>query len=218
MFNLHTHHYTATPNVTELVNQYPWEFDPAAVVYSMGIHPWFIDALQWPLHLEIVEKHLIKSSCLAIGECGLDKRIEVPFELQMQVFEAHLILAEQYQKPVVLHLVGAFQELIALKKKLDITVPLIVHGFSKNAQLAQELVKHGFYLSFGKYLLRNPELQSAFLAVPDNRIFLETDTMEESISDVYAKAAEYRNLEVSELERRIERNRVEVFGEEARPL
>lgn len=218
MFNFHTHHYTATPNGIELVNQYPWEFDPAPPVYSIGIHPWFIDATVWPLHMEIVEQHLIKSGCLAIGECGLDKRIEVPFELQLQVFEAHLRLAEQYQKPVVLHLVGAFQELIALKKQHRLSVPLIVHGFSKNAQLAQELVNHGFYLSFGKYLLRNPELKAAFLAVPENRIFLETDTIEESITDVYAKAAEYRNMEVSELERRIERNRVEVFGEEARPL
>ncbi|RXR21456.1 TatD family hydrolase [Flavobacterium stagni] len=218
MFNLHTHHYTATPNCIELVNQYPWEFDPAPPVYSIGIHPWFIDATVWPLHMEIVEQHLIKSGCLAIGECGLDKRIEVPFELQLQVFEAHLILAEQYQKPVVLHLVGAFQELIALKKQHRLSVPLIVHGFSKNAQLAQELVKHGFYLSFGKYLLRNPELKTAFLAVPENRIFLETDTIEESITDVYAKAAEYRNLDVSELERRIKRNRVEVFGGEERPL
>ncbi|MFM2230071.1 MAG: Tat-linked quality control protein TatD [Bacteroidota bacterium] len=212
MFNLHTHHYTATPNCIELVNQYPWEFDAAAPIYSIGIHPWFIDAQQWKLHLEIVDQHLIKSGCWAIGECGLDKRIEVPFALQLEVFEAHLLLAEQYQKPVVLHLVGAFQELIALKNKHNCTVPLIVHGFSKNTQLAQELVKHGFYLSFGKYLLRNPELKEAFLAVPEQNIFLETDTMEESIADVYAKAAAYRNLEVSELERRIERNRVKVFG------
>ena len=121
-------------------------------------------------------------------------------------------MAEHHQKPVVLHLVGAFQELLSIKKQLKISVPLIVHGFSKNAQLAQELVRHGLYLSFGKYLLRNPDLREAFLTVPEDRIFLETDTLEESIAAVYAQAAHYRNLEISELERQIQRNVAQVFG------
>ena len=212
MFNLHTHRYTSASHCVELVNVYPWELNSIPPVYSMGIHPWFIDATLWPLHLEIVEQYLSKSECWAIGECGLDKRIDVPFETQLQVFEAHLKLAEKYQKPVIIHLVGAFQELIALKQNLGITVPLIVHGFSKNGQLAKDLVKHGFYLSFGKYLMRNPELKDAFLAVPESQIFLETDSMEVSIEEVYALAANYRRQEVRELTIQIQRNVAKVFG------
>ena len=212
MFNLHTHRYTNSPLGVELVNEYPWAFEVKSPVYSIGIHPWYIDEKKWPEHLDVVAHHLTQKGCWAIGECGLDKRIEVPFDLQCDVFKAHLLLAEQHQKPVVLHLVGAFQELLSIKKQLKISVPLIVHGFSKNAQLAQELVRHGLYLSFGKYLLRNPDLREAFLAVPEDRIFLETDTLEESIAAVYAQAAHYRNLEVSELERQIERNVAHVFG------
>lgn len=212
MFNLHTHRYTNSPEVVELVNEYPWAFEGKSPVYSIGIHPWYIDEKKWPEHLDIVAQHLTEKGCWALGECGLDKRIEVPFDLQCDVFKAHLVLAEQHQKPVVLHLVGAFQELLSIKKQLNISVPLIVHGFSKSAQLAQELVRHGLYLSFGKYLLHNPDLRETFLTVPKDRFFLETDTLEESIAAVYAQAALYRNVEVNELQQQIQRNVAQVFG------
>ena len=212
MFNLHTHRYTATPKCTELVNHYPWDFDPKPPIYSMGIHPWYIDPVQWQLHLEIVVQHVMDSDCWAVGECGLDKRIAIPFDLQCEVFKAHLKVAEKHQKPVILHLVGAFQELITIKQNMAISVPLIVHGFSKNSQLAHDLVKQGFYLSFGKYLLRNPELKATFLAVPDDRVFLETDTIEESLVEVYTRAAQYRNQSISELELQIQKNVESVFG------
>lgn len=65
---------------------------------------------------------------------------------------------------------------------------MIIHGFSKNAQVAKNLIDHGFYLSFGKYLLRNPELAAVLKEIPLDRLFLETDTMEETIQDVYNKA------------------------------
>ncbi|MES2851968.1 MAG: TatD family hydrolase, partial [Bacteroidota bacterium] len=175
-FNLHTHKWTNQPNVLELVNQYPQEFDATIPYYSIGIHPWFIVEERLEADLAIIESKLQEANCLAVGECGLDKRIDIPMELQQMVFEKHLLLAQQYQKPVVIHCVAAFQELIAIKKKMNITVPMLIHGFSKNAQVAKQLLDNGFYISFGKYLLLNKELETVFKSVPDNRFFLETDT------------------------------------------
>ena len=151
-FNLHTHKYTNQFNVLELVNQYPQEFDATIPYYSIGIHPWFIVEGRIEADLAIIESKLQEVNCLAVGECGLDKRIEVPMELQQMVFERQLLLAQKYQKPVVIHCVAAFQELIAIKKKLNISVPILIHGFSKNIQVAKQLVDNGFYISFGKYL------------------------------------------------------------------
>jgi len=107
--------------------------------------------------------------------------------------------------------VAAFQELIVIKNELNITVPIIIHGFSKNQQLAKQLLDQGFYLSFGKYLLRNPELGTVFADMPDNRFFLETDTVDESIQEVYALAAKYKNITVSELQQFIAANFATVF-------
>jgi TatD DNase family protein len=210
-FNLHTHKSTIQPNVLEIVNQYPQEFDATIPSYSIGIHPWFIIKERIEADLAIIESKLQETNCLAVGECGLDKRTDIPMELQQMVFEKQLLLAQKYQKPVVIHCVAAFQEVIALKKKLNISVPMLIHGFSKNSQVAKQLLDAGFYISFGKYLLLNTELEIVFESVPDNRFFLETDTVEEGIESVYDLAAKYRGISVKEIQKLVNSNFLEVF-------
>lgn len=210
-FNLHTHKYTKSNTIFELVNQYPWEFDATIPNYSIGIHPWYIDEQRLENDLRIIDEKMAKDSCLALGECGLDKRIEIPLSLQISVFEKQIALAEKHQKPVILHLVGAFQELITIKKKLKISIPIIIHGFSKNAEIAKQLLDNGFYLSFGKYLLWNPELKIVFQSVPDDRFFLETDTIDESLEAVYDLAAKYKDISLENLQKQIEKNFKIVF-------
>ncbi len=208
--NLHTHHFTNQSDILEVVNQYPHEFVETPF-YSIGIHPWHIDESKFEADLKIIERKLLLQNCLALGECGLDKRIEIDLNLQIEVFESQLLLAQKHRKPIIIHCVAAFQELIAIKKRLQISVPMIVHGFSKNEQTAKQLTDNGFYLSFGKYLLRNPELESVFQSVPDNRFFLETDTVEESIAEVYALAAKYKNTTLEDLQKQIGINFRNIF-------
>lgn len=210
-FNLHTHKFTDSSDILELVNQYPWEFDATIPNYSIGIHPWYIDANRLENDLKIIEEKLQLKECLALGECGLDKRIEVPMVLQIEVFERQIALAENYQKPLVLHLVAAFDELIEIKKRLKITIPIIIHGFSKNEQVAKQLIDNGFYLSFGKYLLRNPDLETVFKSVPNDRFFLETDTIEETLEEVYTLAAKYKNIKIEDLIELVNTNFTTVF-------
>lgn len=214
-FNLHTHNWTNQSNVLELVNQYPQEFDAIIPFYSIGIHPWYIVEDRLDGDLNTIESKLQESNCLALGECGLDKRIDAPMALQELVFEKQLLLAEKYQKPVVLHCVAAFQEVIAIKKKLNISVPMIIHGFSKNIQIAKQLLDNGFYLSFGKYLLQSrsleTELKSVFETIPNDRFFLETDTVEEGIDAVYALAAKYKGISIEEIKELVNSNFNTIF-------
>jgi TatD DNase family protein len=211
LFNLHTHQYTNQENILEMVNQYPWEFDEKVPFYSIGIHPWYINESRLESDLQLINEKLSLSNCLALGECGLDKRIEIPFEIQKKVFKTQILLAEKFQKPLVLHCVAAYQEIIQIKKEQNVTVPMIIHGFSKNKQTAKQLLDNGFYFSFGKYLLRNPELKTVFQSVPNDRFFLETDTVEESLEEVYALAANYKNIEIEELKSIIKTNFEKVF-------
>lgn len=210
-FNFHTHQFTNQPNILELVNQYPNEFDISIPFYSIGIHPWYIVDERIEADLKIIEEKLQTENCLALGECGLDKRIEIPLEEQIIVFEKQLVLAEKHKKPVVIHCVAAFQEVIEIKKKLKISVPMIIHGFSKNSQVANQLIAAGFYISFGKYLLRNPELKTVFQQIPNDRFLLETDTIEEGIQQVYDLASEYKNLDLNNLQGIISSNFERIF-------
>ncbi len=209
-FNLHTHEYTNQPDVLELVNQYPQEFDALIPFYSIGIHPLYIDENRLNADFKLVNEKLALPECLALGECGLDKRSETPLEIQKLIFEKQLALAEKHQKPVVIHCVAAFQELIEIKKKLKISVPMLVHGFSKKIELAKQLIDSGFYVSFGKNLLRakslETNLESVFKSIPNDKFFLETDMIEEGIQDVYALAAKIKGLELNELQEIVNRN------------
>lgn len=83
--------------------------------------------------------------------------------------------------------------------------------FSKNEELAQQLLKQGFYLSFGKYLIKNPELEFVFTNIPNDRFFLETDTIDEGIEQVYALAAKYKKIDVVTLQQIVTRNFNTVF-------
>ena len=211
--NLHTHSYSNDDSILEVVNQYPWEFDETIPQYSIGIHPWYIDENRLSSDLKSIEKKLKSKECLALGECGLDKRIEIPFQKQTAVFQQQIELVQNTSKPIILHCVASFQEMISIKKEMHIENPMIIHGFSKNKQVAKSLLDNGFYLSFGKYLLRNPELSEVFDYVPNDRFFLETDTIEETIIDVYQKASNIKNIKIEELKEVIKTNFNQVFNQ-----
>lgn len=211
LYNLHTHSSSGNSNVFEVVNRYPYEAIDVPY-FSTGIHPWHIDMQKLNEHLSIIQDRLQLPNCLVLGECGLDKRIEIPLDIQISVFEKQLLLAKKHQKPVILHLVAAFQELIEIKNRIKPDVPMVVHGFSKNAQVAKQLLDNGFYLSFGKYLLRNQELSGVLAAVPQDRFFLETDTIEEGIAEVYEKAALARKMDIEDLKNTISTNFKTVFN------
>ena len=210
--NLHTHKFSNLSDVIEIVNQYPWEFDASIPNYSIGIHPWYIDENRLESDLEIIKEKLQLNECLALGECGLDKRIEIPLDLQISVFKKQLEIVKQTNKPIVLHCVAAYDEVIAIKKEMKIENPMIIHGFSKNEQVAKSLLNNGFYLSFGKYLLRNPDLEKVFTFAPENQILLETDTIEESIYQVYEKAALIKKISVEEMKTIVFTNFSRIFS------
>lgn len=209
--NLHIHQYTNDSTILEVVNQYPWEFDEAIPTYSIGIHPWYIDENRLESDLKLIDEKLKLNECLALGECGLDKRIEIPLEVQKEVFVKQILIAEKHQKPLILHCVAAFQEVIEIKKQLKVKVPMIIHGFSKNEQVAKQLIDNGFYISFGKYLMQKPELKSVFQSIPNDRFFLETDTITEPLTEVYQLAADYKNIKLTEIIETVKTNFTTVF-------
>ena len=85
------------------------------------------------------------------------------------------------------------------------SVPLIIHGFAKNKELAEQLLKRGFYLSLGSKT--HSSWNSALYTSWKEQLFVETD-MEESLSilSVYEKIARTFAVDFKELEEVIEEN------------
>ena len=209
-YNIHTHTFSNNSEIVELVNQYPNEINIELPNFTVGIHPWYLNETTFLEDLTAIENVIQLPNFKAVGECGLDKRIETSIEIQKKILIPQLLLAEKYKKPVILHCVAAYQEIIEIKKELKLTIPMVIHGFSKNSQVAESLIKNGFYLSFGKYLLQNPELENVLKTIPLNQLFLETDMIDQTIFEVYSKAEHVLNRNLEPI---IEENYKRVFNQ-----
>ena len=111
-----------------------------------------------------------------------------PVDIQKELLKTHIQLSEQLQKPLLLHIVKATDEIIALHKELRPEMPWIWHGFRGNAHTAEMLLKRGFYLSIGERF--NPD---AVAAIPDDRLLVETDCSRLTIQDIVRNVAETRH-------------------------
>jgi TatD DNase family protein len=179
--------------------------------YSVGLHPWYINEATWqPAFLEL-QQAANTTAVKAIGECGLDKICTTPFYLQESVFAAHIRLANAIGKPLIIHCVQAYEEVLALLVKQAVKVPVIFHGFNKKLPLAKRIIKAGYYVSFGKALLQ-PRMQQVFAALPLQHCFLETDDAGISIDEVYTWAAAGADIAKDLLSLQIKKNAIAVFG------
>ena len=143
----------------------------------------------------------------AIGEVGLDKIHKETFEKQLEVFEEMIRLSESYRKPMIIHCVRAYSEIIEVRKKTKATMPWVIHGFNSSVETMRQLLKHDMYISLGEVMYRNDNQAIKILKdIPLERLFLETDVSGRDIRDVYAKAAELMGCEVDFLCKQIFEN------------
>lgn len=208
--DIHTHNFSNQNAVFEIENCYPnaTEFTNS---FSIGIHPWYIKKEKTEEELSFIDKQLQLKNCYAVGECGLDKLTETNFEYQINIFKQQVALSEKHQKPLIIHCVKSFQEIIQLKKELTPKQPWIIHGFNKNKQVALSLIKNGHFLSFGNQLLTSDKLQDSFLETPLNKIFFETDASDINIKDIYQKAAIIKGINLEKLKEIIHQNFNSIF-------
>lgn len=200
--NLHTHQTKQAPGVVAIqsisLSESTFLAMPKTKPISIGIHPWYGKLAELPTYMKYLTVLAKQDNVKLIGECGLDKLQGEPMASQIQLLEAQMDLAEQLKKPLILHCVKAFDELIALKKKMNPSVPLIIHGFAKKKELAVQLINQGFYLSFGAAVLTS-EAVAATLQQLDAPFFLETDDAQVDIEAIYTKVAELKKITVNEL-------------------
>lgn len=181
-----------------------WPGISSNLLFSLGIHPWYITRPEKQIELL---RSTIHRGITAIGETGLDKLTSAPLSLQEDIFIAQALLAEEIQKPLIIHCVKAWSELISLKKKILPEVPWIIHGFRGNKILSEQLINQGFYLSFSNRF--NPD---ALRAEIQNRIFLETDDTNTGIKEIYQTVATHLHLETELFALQIRENVRAVFS------
>jgi TatD DNase family protein len=179
---------------------------------SVGIHPWQSTNDDFEAMLSQLELISTEPNVIAIGEIGLDRLRGANLPTQIELFKKQVEIAENIHKPVVIHCVRSFSEIQALRKQLNPTTLWAIHNFMGNVQIAQSLVKQGFYLSFCIAFAKNPKIAEALISTPVDRIFFETDDFIENVEDVYIAAAKCLQMEMKELKVQIEKNFKAFFG------
>ncbi|MFV0210302.1 TatD family hydrolase [Empedobacter falsenii] len=212
--NAHTHHLSNDSTVLELYNQFPNKLNNGVKLFSIGIHPAYIKTSSIEEEIRLIKQNLSNKNCLAIGEIGLDKLCETDFKLQIEVFEQQLKIAEEFKIPVIIHSVRAYQEILQIRKKMKLTIPFMFHGFNKNEQLLHQILVQNCFVSFGKNLLSNKNLQIIFAKISANQFFLENDASEIPIKEIYAFVANLRKITIEELQLQQAENWKTIFGYE----
>lgn len=218
MIDFHTHQVNTASTDIQVLNllqplpiSLPQVISAGEVVFSVGLHPWYLDDSTLAAEKLKMEALANEPNVLFMGECGLDRLCNTPFKLQEEVFIWQISLAEKLQKPMVIHCVKAYSELIAIKKKVKPSVPMIVHGFNANEQICKQLIQHGFYLSFGAALLNEKSNAYHLLSIiPKKYLFLETDDKNCTISSIFARASHLLAISVEDLQEIILQNFISV--------
>lgn len=205
LLDIHTHNISLT-NEVSIRNFYgSFETIPNNVFFSAGLHPWFLQKATAITLLYELKKLMSNGNMLAVGECGLDKSCATDFNFQKEIFVAQIKIAKKYEKPLVIHCVRSFDEVIQLLDMEEFKLPVVFHGFNKSKELAKKLITKNYFLSFGIDLL-NPRVSIVFKSVPADNFLLETDDADISIEEIYITAAKLRNQSLNELEGQIQKN------------
>ncbi|MBS1780918.1 MAG: TatD family hydrolase [Bacteroidetes bacterium] len=180
--------------------------------YSVGLHPWYINNDTFDAKFRELEQAAKGDNVMAVGECGLDKVCDTDWDLQVRAFSKQVNLANRLRKPLVIHCVRAYEEVLGMLKDSAVNVPVIFHGFNKKWQLAEQILKQGYYLSFGAAILKEDAgAKDVFNKVPADKFFLETDDRDASIIDIYNAAASIRKTPPDALILQLRKNFATVF-------
>lgn len=197
---------------------------------AIGIHPSdarFID--DFDMALSEIERLILdkESKCVALGEIGLDYHYEgTDKEMQMALFRRQMQMAERLSLPVVIHDRDSHEDVMTVIREFP-SVKGILHSFSGSAEMARELVKLGYMISFsGTVTFKNARRpKEAAAVVPLDMLLIETDapylaphpkrgTLNHSgnLEHTNRELAEIKGISEEECARITEENARRIFG------
>lgn len=184
------------------------------IYYALGYHPESIR------NLDEIEKEIEFISSiddkkfLAIGEIGLDFSINIDKNIQINVFNMFLELAEKIKKPVIIHSRKAEDKVLEILETYDNIK--ILHSFWKPS-LIKKAIEINCYISVPAFVYKDKGLQKIVDETPIELILTETDApfldpIEKRNNNSWKikygieKIAEIKNMSYEEVEDIIDKN------------
>ncbi len=200
--NIHTHRKARYEDEIAIRNAYHRHTDLQYPV-SFGLHPWLIDRFYSHELMKDIERNIKQENVWAIGECGLDKAIQTDLELQKSILKAHVNWADMTGKPLVIHCVRAYNELVPFIKNSQAT--FLLHGYKGSEEQSKQLLKYdNVFFSFGKRLFQADEgYIKSIKTIPLERTLLETDNSNYTIKEIYKQYALYKQIDEGMIKRQL---------------
>lgn len=169
------------------------------MTFTAGIHPWHIDETESLRQIGFVKAAASVPDIIAVGEAGFDKLRGPSIEIQRKFFDEQVKIANEFNKPVVIHCVRKWDELFAAYERLKPQTPWLVHGFRGKKELASQLFARGMFISIWFEFALRPESAELLRFLPGEKLFLETDGADVSIQDIFKKVAVDLTISTEEL-------------------
>lgn len=213
--DIHTHKLVENKNIISIYNTFLYKENLKKKNQSIGLHPWHLEETNIEEEIVRIEKNITNERVIAIGECGLDKLCKTNFMLQIEILKRQIKIAEKVSKPVIIHCVKSYNEILQIRKKTNLNIPWIIHDFNENQEITKKLIDKNIYISIGKKI--NNQQTKVYKNLQDfnlDYIFLETDDSEYLIEDIYLRVSEKLNLKKQKLVEIICNNFLRVFKNE----
>ena len=179
--------------------------------FTLGLHPQSIHDMNIDDFRMMIEANA--DSLLAIGECGLDTFVSNDIQDQIDAFKQQAYLANEYEKPLVIHCVRFHDQILQLHQEINPNKAWIIHGFNRNKHIADALIKQGCILSFGKELLNEQHPLSTYLSeLKDIPFLLETDGKDIHIEHIYERCSHLLDIDIATLKQRIATHFKQIYG------
>jgi TatD DNase family protein len=155
-----------------------------ALVAGVALHPNEVPALAAAGELDAALAEIDRlagasSRVRAVGETGLDhfRTPEPGWKVQEDAFRAHIALAKEHDKTLVIHDRDAHDDVLRVLAEEGSPERVVMHCFSGDVAMARECVRRGYFVSFaGTVTFKNASpLREALAVVPAERLLVETD-------------------------------------------
>lgn len=164
----------SSKRAVELAQQHP------ALYAAVGIHPHHARDITIIKNIKIIENLAKQPRVVAIGEIGLDYHVykatryktqDTNKELQKELFEAQLQVAQEVDKPVIIHSREAGEEVLEIARGAR----GVFHCFGGSKKYLKRILEAGFYVGFTGQITYVPDRAMVAREVPLDRLLIETD-------------------------------------------
>lgn len=192
---------------------------------TVGLHP--EEGMKEKFNEEEFSRLAKHPKVVAIGETGLDfHRTKNKIDLQKEIFQKHINIANRANKPLVIHSREANDDILSLLISQNLELKGVFHCFPGDWQMAQVVLDLGFYLSFTGLITfsKNYANLDVIKNAPLDRLMIETDcpylTPEPHrgqrnepayVVEVARKIAEIKKISIDEVAKQTTQNAIDLF-------